>query len=460
MNAADIAVETRGVIFNENGTKTAKPQNPQKDLNFFCKFLLCFSMITNGKKILSLAPATDNVGCINGIRFLSLTWVILGHVFAFFLAAISNPIYPYTTAIKRVTIQPIINGTFSVDSFFVLSGFLTSYLFFKRMGDKPETPRQKIKTVASMYLHRYLRLTPALGVLMGFSMFLPVYMTPFAYKTGSLDNTCDKYWWYNILYINNFKQDAGRCVGHVWYLANDMQFFLLAPILLYSFKTNRILGFGVSATLWLAHIATTLGITINGKYGILITDLANDTFNDIYTKPWTRIGPYIIGLVAGYLLYDFRLRPRRHHPVTVVAWWVASTAMGLAVIYGLTDYYQDPTVHPTKKANVLYLTFSRSAWGLAVSWVVYACATGYAGPVNTLLSWTPFGPVSRINYSAYLYHLLVINILVQNMKSKVAYDDVFIGFIYCGILVLAYGVAFLAAIWFESPFIALEKLIF
>jgi len=418
-------------------------------------------MITNGKKILSLAPATDNVGCINGIRFLSLTWVILGHVFAFFLAGVSNPIYPYTTVIKRVTFQPIVNGTFSVDSFFVLSGLLTSYLFFKRNGEKPETTKQRIKTVASMYLHRYLRLTPALGVLMGFSMFLPVYMTPFAYKSGSLNNTCDKYWWYNILYINNFKKDAGACVGHVWYLANDMQFFLLAPLFLYAFKQNRILGFVVSALFWLAGIASTLGITINGKAGILINDLGDtDTFNDIYIKPYTRFGPYIIGLVAGYLLYDGRKHDRRHHPVTVLAWWTASAAMALAVIYGLRDYYEDPTNKPSKTIDVLYLTFSRSAWGLAVSWVVYACATGYAGPVNTLLSWTPFGPVSRINYSAYLYHLLVLSILVQNMKSKVAYDDVFIGAIYCGILVLSYGVAFLAALWFESPFIALEKLIF
>ena len=126
-------------------------------------------------------------------------------------------------------------------------------------------------------------------------------------------------------------------------------------------QQNRILGFVVSALFWSASIATTLGISVNGKYGILINDLGGtDTFNDIYIKPYTRFGPYIIGLVAGYLLYDGRKHNRRHHPVTVLAWWTASAAMALAVIYGLRDYYEDPTNKPSKTIDVLYLTFSRS----------------------------------------------------------------------------------------------------
>ena len=26
-------------------------------------------------------------------------------------------------------------------------------------------------------------------------------------------------------------------------------------------------------------------------------------FDDLYDKPWTRIGPYVIGVYAGYILY-------------------------------------------------------------------------------------------------------------------------------------------------------------
>ena len=47
---------------------------------------------------------------------------------------------------------------------------------------------------------------------------------------------CSKSPWVNLLYINNFDlgiENQGQCLGQTWYLANDMQFFLLAPPIVY-----------------------------------------------------------------------------------------------------------------------------------------------------------------------------------------------------------------------------------
>ena len=112
---------------------------------------------------------------------------------------------------------------------------------------------------------------------------------------------------------------------------------------------------------------------------------------------------------------------------------------------------------PSRKRISFYF---RSAWALVVSWVVFACALGYGGPINTLLSWRAFGPVSRINYSAYLYHLLILSIIIQNRKSTFAYDDFFMSVFYCGFLLISFGVGFLTTLLFESPFVGLEKLLF
>ena len=79
---------------------------------------------------------------------------------------------------------------------------------------------------------------------------------------------------------------------------------------------------------------------------------------DIYVKPWTRIGPYIIGLVAGYLLHKFRKNQAKLHWIFVLFMWILSTAVALAVVYGLSDFYADGTT-PSRTENVLYLTFSR-----------------------------------------------------------------------------------------------------
>lgn len=46
--------------------------------------LLAFSAWTNGRRLLTVAPPSDsNFTCINGIRFLSAAWVILGHRYRF-----------------------------------------------------------------------------------------------------------------------------------------------------------------------------------------------------------------------------------------------------------------------------------------------------------------------------------------------------------------------------------------
>lgn len=45
--------------------------------------LLAFSLYTNGVKILNTQQAAGTLGAVNGIRVLSMGWVILGHTYFF-----------------------------------------------------------------------------------------------------------------------------------------------------------------------------------------------------------------------------------------------------------------------------------------------------------------------------------------------------------------------------------------
>jgi len=47
------------------------------------RLLLSFSMYSNAKKIINTSQPAGTLTSINGIRFISMTWVILGHTFAF-----------------------------------------------------------------------------------------------------------------------------------------------------------------------------------------------------------------------------------------------------------------------------------------------------------------------------------------------------------------------------------------
>jgi len=55
------------------------------------RLLNCFSVLNNSRKILSAkVNSSDNLGCLNGIRVLSTTWVVMGHTY---FQATMNPIY-------------------------------------------------------------------------------------------------------------------------------------------------------------------------------------------------------------------------------------------------------------------------------------------------------------------------------------------------------------------------------
>lgn len=43
--------------------------------------IMCFSLFTNAAEILDTKQKPGSINCIHGIRFISMTWVIMGHVF-------------------------------------------------------------------------------------------------------------------------------------------------------------------------------------------------------------------------------------------------------------------------------------------------------------------------------------------------------------------------------------------
>ena len=99
------------------------------------------------------------------------------------------------------------------------------------------------------YVHRYFRLTGVYAVVIFFTASLYRFFAtgPQSVMVDTEVSACRKNWWSNLLYINNlqFKWDdklGYPCVAQSWYLANDMQFFLISPIFIFPLWYNQILG--------------------------------------------------------------------------------------------------------------------------------------------------------------------------------------------------------------------------
>lgn len=210
------------------------------------KYFDAFKLINNLNKILFARNKNGdkNLDILNGIRVLSMFWIILGHSFFYTLrSSIVNPGVVFEF-LQSFTFNFVISGAYAVDIFFWLSGFLGTYLLMAEMKKK----NGKMQPFWLIYLHRFLRLVPLYMLTMLIYWFLmsiagtgPIF---FMYKEEGT-KYCSKVWWTHILFINNFYEidpKINDCMGWTWYLANDFQFFLLVPLLAWLLFHKRGLG--------------------------------------------------------------------------------------------------------------------------------------------------------------------------------------------------------------------------
>ncbi|XP_042913082.1 nose resistant to fluoxetine protein 6-like [Parasteatoda tepidariorum] len=171
-----------------------------------------------------------------------------------------------------------------------------------------------------------------------------------------------------------------------------------------------------------------------------------------YMKPYTRIGPYIAGIVVGYILYKRKTTGIKSNRRMWIGWLLAVPA-GLYCIFG--TYHQSPSL----LAASFYNAFTRSIYGFSLCWLIFACLSGYGGAVDKILSCKLFIPLSRLTYCAYLIHPIFNTIYVTSMKSTIWFSHQSVIMWYLGVLAVTYAFALIVSLIFESPIIRLERLI-
>ncbi|GAB1602612.1 hypothetical protein Ahia01_000540800 [Argonauta hians] len=429
------------------------PEGEVNEKGTLSKLLQCFSVYHNGSKLLNTDQGVATLTCIHGIRFLSMTWVLLGHTYIFIPPVLKNGLV-VIQHIKEFSFQVVINGTLSVDTFFLLSGLLVAYSTLKALD-----ARQGKMNWIYFYVHRYWRLTPPMLLVM--MVYLPLFRYigtgPFWRAEGPEKNFCEDSWFYNLFYISNFQsKQSEMCMPWLWYLANDMQFYWISPLILIPLFRWPKAGHVIIGVLLLVTF------TCSGVIGTQLKDDLSFTnfikpghFVSIYIKPWNRIGPYLVGLLVGYHLYRTKCHFKINKCVTLCVWLVATVA-ALSVLYGLYDVNNGHLL-PQGVAS-LYSALSRTVWGACIGWVVFACCTGNAGYVNTLLSWKGFITVSRLTYCAYLTHPIVLYYLFLSQRYPLAPTHVTFVYIFMGCLLLTFLVASVVSVLFEAPLMCLEGL--
>ncbi|CAK9821800.1 Nose resistant to fluoxetine protein 6 [Anthophora retusa] len=456
-------------VVQENGEELIeKGKTLQKDLTehpkkegkkgFWLTCLIAFNPIVNGSKIISTDPAArESLTCLHGLRVLSLGWVVMVHTYLQVYSIAENKTLR-TVAERTFMFQTIGNATFSVDTFFFISGLLVTILFYRSAGNLKNDKDSYWKTCCTkfiiMILYRFIRLTPAYLFVLGINgIVIKHTLTRTVFSPVVIDHlTCDKFWWRNALYVNSLYPRKEMCMLWSWYMANDTQFYILGIfLLLLSIKYLKAVV-GVVLFLIVSSWFTTFSVAYSNDYVARVQE-PFALFDELYDKPWLRAGPYFVGIITGYILFKTNCKLKLPL-VTRTIGWILSSVIMFSVVYGL--YPGNLTV----PVSSVYAALGHTAWAISVSFIVIQCCTGSARMIDSLLSLRLMYPLSRLTYCAYLVHPLIMMNTVSQMDGPLHLHNNLVLILYFGNLVTSYLLSFCLSIALEAPIVNLLKLAF
>jgi peptidoglycan/LPS O-acetylase OafA/YrhL len=360
-----------------------------------------FSLRRNLRSL--LVPVEGHLRPLDGLRALSILWVVLFH--AGWYVGLHIPVPMYAALLRSPWMIVVWRGDFGVDAFFVLSGFLIAGMLVD------ERERHGQVRLGLFYARRMMRLWPALVA----AVLVHV----------ALIGDHNEMMWANLLYVSNFIPILDAGMGWTWSLAIEEQFYLVCPWLVRGLVPLRQRArLGVLAGLALALCGVAAWVVVAGRFRAIDSEVVVNRdfvrwsvgYDHLYVKPWMRAGPLLAGVAAAYV---FRLRGamdwlarRRVAPVVVLLVMVA--------LAGVCMHW--PLVRRAPRAvEVVYLALYRTGFGVAVAYLLLLSLSRHpvGRALGRALSVRFLYPFGQLAYSAYLLNPIATTLVDRALAPLV-----------------------------------------
>ena len=446
--------------------------------NRFALFFYAWSPIANLEKLFTVKPNADQtLTVLNGVRVLSICWVIVGHGFGFiFFAPVAN-----ITTVEQMTSDKLFaiipGGFYAVDSFFFLSGFLSFYLLSIKLYRKGG-----ILSWPLIYFHRYYRLIFPVLFVTGIAMYNMKYLGDgpvYKQNIDLINISCKKYSWTNFLFINNLYPwvMGEECIGWVWYLANDFQFFLMTPPLIFLYSKNRYIGYISTFLLVVVSMIVNGVITAERGYSVTLGGGDQKGMDILYSKPWGRMGPYFVGGLFGFAFFEYAncekypqfmytiptgiFNKLKESKLISVIFLLVGFSLTALFVFPLRSYYVECGAFGdncwSKTPSVIYNAACRPLFVLGLGLCVVPCFVGRLRIVKGLLGNEVMAVLARLNYMVYMNHCLILIWLISDLRQASYVNYLNQWYFSIGAMVFSFLFAIPMTLMFEVPFMNIEK---
>jgi peptidoglycan/LPS O-acetylase OafA/YrhL len=277
------------------------------------------------------------------------------------------------TPIPHLAVVP--GGTVSLDSFFVLSGFLITSLMLR------EQQRKDTVNIKGFYRRRAIRLLPPLLAVLAFQCFVAMDSgTSWHEEWTSLSSVLFYYSNWKLAFNSNYLGGTiAPGLQHLWSLALEEQFYLIWPWITIFLLT-------IKAKLRTVVIVLSTLIIAIGVHRALMYHGINSWYAD-FIRTDTRADGILLGCLVAHIWMRYK-EPKRG--VKLAAW-----AGALFLIVCL------PTVNTTGP----FLFYGGiDAIDLACALVILALLEGSWKGCG-FFNWRPFIILGTVSYAFYLWHL-------------------------------------------------------
>lgn len=381
------------------------------------------SIITNTAQFFRVSEGQmrNDILCLNGIRCITMVWIIMTHTMLYNDWSAFGRTRQIENSLRSPLSQPFFNGSYLVDSFFLMSGLLSAFTAFRHC----QGIASKFSSIAFI-LGRWLRLTPQILFASLIYIVLPSWSWgPHWYPiVGEYSENCVNNWWVNVLHMQAFFKTERMCNFVTWWISIDFfyHFFALAVIWIILLAGHR-LGFAsitslvLSQVTWQAIRHYQLSLPPNIFSTIPQTGAMWTTMTlDFYWTPYAHTVPFAFGFYIGYLMALKKqlilqfMNPRR----AVIGW---SVSIFLLVAQSYSSYWWViGEIGYTRLIASIFYTICPIIWASSVCWTIIACHHGYGGFINKILSLKVFVVLGKASYFIYLTHFIVLFLFYGNQS--------------------------------------------